>query len=167
MILEEYIEHFNSLLPETKKEDLIDYISLLGDVLNGLIWLGFLVGWISLIKKISGKEGRTLRKENKDYKLIQSINSFISFKEYSEEFGKPKFLIKDEKELLIALNFYLRKDRILRKKLRFKRLVVKLVGDDFEIQVKSLFRTNHYKLVVVSSKLLMLLGTMIEENKNA
>ncbi|BEH89733.1 hypothetical protein [Klebsiella phage phiKp_32] len=163
MLLDEWVGVFNSLSSDLKGRDVEGYIYLFGDIINGLLWAG-LVGWsISLVKR----RKKNKRREENDYKLAELIESFLVFEGITpDKYSIPKFLIKNEKELLIALDYFLRKDAILRKKLRFKQLDVKLSEDRIKIRFKSIFRTGAYAVSTDSSKLLIFLGLLLEKNKN-
>ena len=164
MLLDEWVGVFNSLSSDLKGRDVEGYIYLFGDIINGLLWAG-LVGWsISLVKT----RKKNKRREENDYKLAELIQSFLTFKDLPpDDYNIPKLLVKNEKELLIVLNHLLRKDVVLRKKLRFKRLDVKLSGDKIKIGFKSIFRTGAYSVSADSSKLLILLGLLLDKHKNA
>ena len=163
MLLDEWVGVFNSLSSDLKGRDVEGYIYLFGDIINGLLWAG-LVGWsISLVKR----RKKNKRREENDYKLAELIESFLVFEGITpDKYSIPKFLIKNEKELLIALDYFLRKDPILRKKLRFKRLDVKLSEDRIKIRFKSIFRAGAYAVSTDSSRLLIFLGLLLEKNKN-
>lgn len=163
MLLDEWVGVFNSLSSDLKGRDAPGYVYLFGDVINGLLWVGLVSWWIWLVK---GRKKTSRRKEN-DYKLAELIQSFLTFKDPPpDDYNIPKLLVKNEKELLIVLNYFLRKDAVLRKKLRFKRLDVKLSGDKVKIGFKSIFRTGAYSVSADSSKLLILLGLLLDKHKN-
>lgn len=163
MLLDEWVGVFNSLSSDLKGRDALGYVYLFGDVINGLLWVGLVSWWIRLVK---GRK-KTGRREENDYKLAELIQSFLTFKDLPpDDYNLPKLLVKNEKELLIVLNHLLRKDVVLRKKLRFKRLDVKLSGDKIKIGFKSIFRTGAYSVSADSSKLLILLGLLLDKHKN-
>lgn len=151
--------------------DFIDYLKVHERTID-LCFLGVFIILLVAIGFFLMKIRIDLDKEYKrymdrcDFKLVQSIRFYLAFKEPPSECDRTKLLIKNEKELLIVLDYFLRKDVVLRKKLRFKRLGVKLLDDNFEIKIKSIFRTNQYVLVADSSKLLIFLGLLLEKNKN-
>lgn len=163
MLLDEWVGVFNSLSSDLKGRDVEGYIYLFGDIINGLLWAGLVGWWIWLVK---GRKKNKRREEN-DYKLAELIESFLVFEGITpDKYSIPKFLIKNEKELLIALDYFLRKDPLLRKKLRFKRLEVKLSEDKIKIRFKSIFRAGVYGVSADSSRLLIFLGLLLEKNKN-
>ena len=76
---------------------------MFGDIINGLLWTGLVGWWIWLVK---GRKKNKRREEN-DYKLAELIESFLVFEGITpDKYYIPKFLIKNEKELLIALDYF-------------------------------------------------------------